>query len=71
VFEFDLDLEQHREILARYREVLRSDMPIRVVVHPGQAERYADLLAGIGTWPYEPVAGDLDGLEAEIEATER
>jgi hypothetical protein len=34
VFELDLDRAQHRAILSRYKESLRSDVPIRVVVDP-------------------------------------
>lgn len=68
VFELDLDRAQHRAILTRYKETLRSDMPIRVVVRPGQAEKYPDLVKGLKLWTHDPVAGDLDGLAAEVEA---
>lgn len=71
VFEFDLDRPQHRAILRQYKTELREDVPIRVSVRPGQAERYRDLLAGLRTLTWTPVAGDLDGLAAEIESNDR
>ena len=71
VFEFDLDRPQHRAILAQYRKSLRSDVPIRVVVRPDQIGKYQDLLSGQKVWTREPVAGDLDGLAAEVEAFEK
>ena len=38
VFALDLDREQHRAILHRYREVTRPEVPIRAVVRPGQRD---------------------------------
>jgi hypothetical protein len=70
VFELDLDRPQHRAILARYKESLRADVPIRVVTRPGQAAKHPDLLAGLKVWDHVPVAGDLDGLVAEADATD-
>lgn len=70
VFELDLDRPQHRAILRRYVEVLRSDLPIRVAVRPGQEVQYQKLLRGLKVWSHEPVAGDLDGLVAEVEAAD-
>jgi len=70
VFELDLDRPQHRAILAKYKESLRSDLPIRVVVRPGQEIQYRELLRGLKVWSHEPVAGDLDGLAAEVEAAD-
>lgn len=70
VFELDLDRPQHRAILRKYKESLPADLPIRVAVRPGQAKQYGDLLTGVHTWTWTPVAGDLDGLAAEIEARE-
>ena len=61
---------QHREILADYKESLRSDVPIRVVVRPGQALEHADLLRGLKVITSVPVAGDLDALAAEVEAAD-
>jgi hypothetical protein len=71
VFELDLDRPQHRAILTRYKDSLRSDVPIRVVVHPGQVEKYPDVVQGLKVLTHAPVAGDLDALAAEVEATER
>ncbi|HEX6145709.1 MAG TPA: hypothetical protein VF083_02955 [Acidimicrobiia bacterium] len=71
VFELDLDRAQHRAILAKYKENLRSDVPIRVVVRPGQAEAYPELIKGLKLWTHAPAAGDLDALAAEVEAADR
>lgn len=70
VFELDLDRAQHRAILAQYKKSLRSDLPIRVVVRPGQPEQYADLVHGLKVWTHIPVAGDLDAIAAEVEAAD-
>lgn len=71
VFELDLDRPQHRAIVERYRRLARKDLPIRVVVRPDQAERYADLLDEVETWNHEPTVADLDGFAAEVEAADR
>jgi hypothetical protein len=71
VFVLDLDRPQHGDILQRYREVTRPEVPIRVVVRPGQRERYADLLGQFEVWESEPTAADLDGFAARVEATDR
>ena len=71
VFELDLDDDQHRAILARYKESLRSDVPIRVVVHPDQVNKYPDLVKGLKVLTHPPVAGDLDALAAEADAADR
>jgi hypothetical protein len=71
VFELDLERPQHRAILARYKDSLRTDLPIRVVVPPEQATQHVELLAGIKVWFRRPVAGDLDAIAAEVEATQR
>jgi hypothetical protein len=71
VFEFDLDRAQHRAILAAYRKNLRDDIPIRIVVTPEQAAKYAALLGGLRVWTHRPAVGDLDGLAAEVEAVDR
>lgn len=69
VFMLDLDQPEHREILARYRDLLRPDLPIAVVVSdPSQAITYAELLTGFRVWDHSPAAGDLDALAAEVEA---
>lgn len=70
VFELDLDRPQHRAILERYKDSLRSDVPIRVVVRPDQITKYAGLLKGLKVLDHVPVAGDLDGLAAEVEASD-
>ncbi|HLF44682.1 MAG TPA: hypothetical protein VJA46_14315 [Acidimicrobiia bacterium] len=70
VFELDLERPQHRGILARYKESLRADVPIRVVTRPGQAAKHPELLAGLKVWDHVPVAGDLDGLVAEVDAAD-
>jgi hypothetical protein len=43
---------------------------VRVVVRPDQQAKYAHLLKGLKTLVYTPVASDLDGLAAEVEAIE-
>jgi hypothetical protein len=68
VFELDLDRAQHRAILSQYKESLSSDIPIRVVIRPGQAERYPEVVKGLKVLTHEPVAGDLDAIAAEVEA---
>ena len=70
VFGLDLDRPQHQAILRRYKDLLRSDLPIHVVVKPGQELEYAELLQSLKVWTHTPVAGDLDALAAEVEATE-
>lgn len=70
VFELDLDRPQHRAILKRYKGSLRSDLPIRVIVRPDQITKYAELLTGLKVLDHVPVAGDLDGLAAEVEAAD-
>ena len=70
VFELDLETDQHRAILQSYKTKLRSDVPIGVVVKPGQAEQYAALLSGIKVWDHIPAAGDLDGLAARVDAAD-
>jgi hypothetical protein len=71
VFQLNLDSSQHRAILARYKEVLREDVPIWVVARQEQATRYTDLLAGVKVLTHSPFVGDLDGLAAEVEAADR
>ena len=71
VFQLDLDRPDHRDILARYQQVLREGTPIRVVVQPGQEAGYAELLAGCQVWTHEPTAGELDGFAAQVEAADR
>lgn len=68
IFELDLDLEQHREILAKYREILGPDVPIRVVLQPGQEVEYAELLRSVDVWTHEPSVAEVDGFSALIES---
>jgi hypothetical protein len=71
VFALDLDREQHRAILQRYREVTRPELPIRVVVRPGQREKYADLLTEFEVWEHEPTVAELDGFAASVDTADR
>ena len=71
VFELDLDRPQHRAIVEKYRELAGADMPIRVVIHADQVERYVSLLADLEIWTRRPNAADLDGFAAEVEAADR
>jgi hypothetical protein len=71
IFELDLDRPQHRAILRRYTEVVADDVPISVVVKPGQDTQYADLLSAVQVWTKPPTAGMLDGFAAEVEASDR
>jgi hypothetical protein len=71
VFKLDLRRSHHRAILRRYQELARLDMPIRVVVSPADAERYADLLRDVEVWAHEPTVADLDGFAARVEAADR
>ncbi|HEY3428612.1 MAG TPA: hypothetical protein VGK83_08110 [Acidimicrobiia bacterium] len=71
VFELDLDRAKHRAILSEYKSSLRSDLPVRVAVRPGQEAKYGDLLRGLKVWTHTPVAGDLDAMAAEVEAADR
>jgi hypothetical protein len=70
VFELDLDRSQHRAILDRYKHSPQTDVPIRVTVKPGQGAKYPELLTGLKVLNHVPVAGDLDGLIAEVEAAD-
>jgi hypothetical protein len=71
VFALDLDLEQHRAILRRYRDVTRPEVPIRAVVPAGQRGKYGDLLGEVEVWEQQPTAAELDGFAASVEATDR
>jgi hypothetical protein len=71
VFKLDLGRADHRAILRRYRKLARPDLPIRVLVAPGEAEKYRDLLQDVEIWSHEPNVADLDGFAAEVEAADR
>ncbi|NNJ48131.1 MAG: hypothetical protein HKP18_09920 [Acidimicrobiia bacterium] len=47
-----------------------SDVPLRVVVQPGQDRTYADLLRGLPVWTHDPSPGELDGFAAMVEAAD-
>lgn len=68
VFELDLDEPQHRAILKQYVKTVAEDVPIRVVIRPGQEVTYADALVGVRWWTHQPTVGELDGFAAEVEA---
>ena len=71
VFELDLDLPEHRAIVDQYRILAGPELPIRVVVRPGQTERYGEFLGQVQAWDHEPTVADLDGFAAEVEAVDR
>lgn len=71
VFRLDLDRPQHRVILERYLRLVPAEVPIRVVATSQQWQRYAGPLAGVQVWLREPIAGDLDGLAAQVETLDR
>jgi hypothetical protein len=71
IFELDLDRPQHRAIVRRYRELARTDVPIRVIASAEQAVRYAEELRGIDVLTHTPTVADLDGFAAEVEAADR
>jgi hypothetical protein len=71
VFKLDLGRDQHREILRRYRQLARPDVPIRVLASPEDARRYAGLLRDVEVWSQEPNVADLDGFAARVEASDR
>jgi hypothetical protein len=71
VFELDLDVPAHRDVVRAYRAEAPEGFPIWVLVRPGQADRYRDLLADVEVIERQPTAADLDGLAAEVEAWAR
>jgi len=70
VFRLDLDRPVHRVILKRYQESVADDIPLVVVVEPGQEETYADILADVQVWVGEPTIAELDGFAAQTEAAD-
>ncbi len=71
VFMLDLEQPEHRQVLSAYRERLREDLPIGVVVRDrSQALEHASLLGGLRVWTDVPGVGDLDALVAEVDAGE-
>jgi hypothetical protein len=72
IFELDLDVPVHREILLRYQQILAEDIPIRLLVKPGQIERYPELVAGVDkVWTEPPGAAELDAFAAGVDAYDR
>ncbi len=72
LFELDLDVPAHRDILSSYEDLVEEDIPILVLVKPGQDERYAELLAKVDkVWTEPPSAADLDAFSARVEAYDR
>lgn len=72
VFELDLDRPMHRAILRSYADVTEeAGIPVRVVVTPDQAVRFADELTRVEVWTHEPSAGELDGFSSRVAAYER
>ena len=47
------------------------EVPIRVLVSPGDAEHYAEELLDVEIWSHEPTVADLDGFAATVEAADR
>lgn len=70
VFKLDLDSDEHRRILAAYKQTIPDDMPIAVAVLPGQEVSYSDLLEGLYVWTSTPNAAQLDGFAALVEAAD-
>jgi len=70
IYHLDLDRPQHRAILRGYRRLVPSDVPLRVVVQPGQDRQYAELLRGLPVWTHEPSSSELEGFAALVEAAD-
>jgi hypothetical protein len=70
VFQLDLDLPAHRDVLGHYQEILPAGTPLRVVVRPGQKDRYAELLGDLAVWTHSPTVADLDGFAALVDASD-
>jgi hypothetical protein len=56
VFEIDLELPAHRDVLVAYRRHLGEGIPVRVLVTSDQAERWAAELDGVEVWTAGPFA---------------
>ena len=70
IYHLDLDRPAHRDILREYRRQVPSDVPLRVVVQPGQDRTYAELLRGLPVWTHDPSPAELDGFAAMVEAAD-
>jgi hypothetical protein len=66
IFQLDLDIPEHRGLLARYGKLL--EVPVRAVVTQDQKVRHAHLLESfeVFTPPIGPAT--LDAFEAEVES---
>lgn len=70
IFQLDLERSEHREVLREYRRQIPSNVPLRVVVQPGQDRSYAELLRGLPVWTHDPSPVDLEGFAAMVEAAD-
>ncbi len=70
IYHLDLDKPAHREILREYRRRVPSDVPLRVVVQPGQERKYAELLRGLPVWTHDPSPSELAGFAALVDAAD-
>lgn len=70
IFQLDLGRSEHREILREYRRRIPSNVPLRVVVQPGQIRTYAELLRGLPVWTHNPSPSELEGFAAMVEAAD-
>jgi len=70
IYHLDLDRPAHRDILREYRRQVPPDVPLRVVVQPGQDRTYAELLRGLPVWTHDPSPAQLSGFAAMVEAAD-
>ena len=70
IYHLDLSRHEHRAILREYRRLVPSNIPLRVVVQPGQDRTYSDLLRGLPVWTHDPSPADLEGFAAMVEAAD-
>ncbi len=70
VFRLNLERPQHRVILKRYQETVGEDVPLVVVIEPGQEETYADILADVQVWVGSPTIAEIDGFAAQTETAD-
>ena len=66
LFQLDLDLPDHREILGIYADKL--DVPIRAVVSDEQRTKYADLLTKVEVVSPPVGPATLDAFAAEVQS---
>ena len=70
IYQLDLDRPKHRELLRAYRRQVPDNVPLRVVVQPGQERKYAGLLRGLPVWTHEPSRSELAGFAALVDAAD-